>query len=103
MSSALFKELENIVGKHEMAHLCQDYLVQHALDNSGNRVWKDCSGESMAVYPKAWQTPTKGSKEPKTPIKIPGAPVKEKQKQCQQIHLTLPPEIIRCSINELTD
>jgi hypothetical protein len=98
MSSALFKELEKIIGKDQMAHLCQDYLVQHALDNSGNRVWKDCSGESMAVYPKAWQTPTKESK---TPIKIPGAPVKQKQKQ--EIHLTLPPDIIRSSINELTD
>jgi len=100
MSSALFKELENIVGKDQMAHLCQDYLVQHALDDSGNRVWKDCSGESMAVYPKAWQTPTKG---PKTPIKIPGAPIKEKKAHEQEIHLTLPPDIIRSSINELTD
>ena len=98
MSSALFKELEYIVGKHEMLLLCQDYLAQHAIDNSGNRVWKDCSGESMAVYPKAWQTPTKAKNELKEP-KVPGAPMKEKQ----EIHLSLPPDIIRSSINELTD
>ena len=57
----------------------------------------------MAVYPKAWQTPTKEAKEPKEAkeAKVPGAPVKEKQKQ--EIHLTLPPDISRCSINELTD
>ena len=59
----------------------------------------------MAVYPKAWQTPTKEPKEEKEAkeAKVPGAPVKEKQKQKQEIHLTLPPEIIRSSIHELTE
>ena len=52
MSLPLFKELENIVGKDVMKNLCKEYLIRDLIDNSANRVWKDCSG----VYPQAWTT-----------------------------------------------
>ena len=52
MSLPLFKELENIVGKDVMKNLCKEYLIHDLIDNSANRVWKDCSG----VYPQAWTT-----------------------------------------------
>ena len=60
MSLALFTELERLVGKEHMKNLCQDYLAKHSpsastiSDASGSRMWKDCSGEDMAVYPKSW-------------------------------------------------
>ena len=66
MSLALFTELERLVGKEHMKNLCQDYLAKHSAsasatasasaisDASGSRMWKDCSGEDMAVYPKSW-------------------------------------------------
>ena len=70
MSLALFTELERLVGKEHMKNLCQDYLEKHSAsasvsasatasataisDASGSRMWKDCSGEDMGVYPKSW-------------------------------------------------
>ena len=92
MSSALFKELVNIVGKECMKTLCEEYLMKYAIDNSGTRVWKDCSTETLEIYPKAWQTPKK-TKLPLT--EAPGAPVKESYSHPS------PPTIIRLDINDM--
>ena len=86
MSSSLFNELELVVGKEKMKKLCEQYLLKYVLDNSGNRTWKDCSGEDMAIYPSAWRTPEKKSKI----LEAPGAPLKD------------PPRIVRYDISDLT-
>jgi len=95
MYSNLFYELELIVGKEKMQNMCEQYLAKIRLDSSGNRFWKDCSGESMAIYPTIWKTPTKSTNLTNS-ITIPGAPTK------QPAHLS-PPRIVRYSLNDLTN
>lgn len=56
MTLTLFAELEKVLGKECMKNLCETYLIKYAIDNSGARVWKDCSGEE---HPKETRTPPK--------------------------------------------
>ena len=61
------------MGKEKMKNLCEEYLTKYSLDNSGNRFWKDCSGEDIHVERPIWKTPTKAAK---SSISPPGAPLK---------------------------
>jgi len=97
MSLALFFELEKIVGRQAMQHLCQQYMYECA-DGSGNRLWTDCSGHTISsiVHPPSFTTPIK--KNDSSSVEGEG----EGQGQGQgQVQINAPPRISRHRSNNI--
>jgi hypothetical protein len=87
----LFLELAKVIGATRMMELCELYIARNRepqpqlADASGQRFWRDCSGD--AIYPPAWTLETT------TAAGIPGAPKKAKQAfQSPFLAATPPPE-----------